>query len=94
MAEVYREKPSGANEDDIIQNTHDLYELKMGKKFNLKHWWCLLRDQLKWETACDQSMEASSKRLRINELDGHSESSSPRTPSTPNTPINLDSDDT
>ena len=35
---TYREKPSGANEDDIIQNTHDLYEIKMGKKFNLMHW--------------------------------------------------------
>jgi len=34
------------------------------------------------------------KQLRINELGGHSESSSPGTPSTPTTPINLDSDDT
>ena len=32
--------------------------------------------------------------LRINELGGRSESSSPMTPSTPTTPINLDSDDT
>jgi len=61
VAEVYREKPSGANEDDIIQNAHDLYEIKMGKKFNLMHWWYLLRDQPKWESACDQSLEASSK---------------------------------
>ena len=53
-----------------------------------------MRDQLKWESACDQSIKASSKRLRINDLGGHSESSSPVTPSTPTTPINLDSDDT
>ena len=66
----------------------------MEKKFNLMHWWYLLRDQPKWESACDQSLEASSKLLRINELGGHSESSSPGTPSTPTTPINLDSDDT
>jgi len=58
------------------------------------HWWYLFRDQPKWESACDQSLEASSKRLRINELDGHSDTSSPGTPSTPSTPINLDSDDT
>ena len=69
----------------------------MGKKFNLIHWWYLLRDQPKWESACDQSIEASLKRLRINELGGHSNTSSPktrRTPSTLGTPINLDSDDT
>jgi len=66
----------------------------LGKKFNLIQWWYLLRDQPKWESACDQSLEASSKLLRINELGGHSESSSPGTPSTPTTPINLDSDDT
>jgi len=45
VAEAYRKKSSGANEDDILQNAHDLYELKMGKKFNLMHWWYLLRDQ-------------------------------------------------
>ena len=94
MPEAYREKPSGANEDDIIQNAHDLYELKIGKKFNLMHLWYLLRDQPKWKSACDQSLEASSKRLRINELGGYSESTSPGTPSIPTTPINLDSDDT
>ena len=94
VSEAYREKPSGANEDDIIQNAHDLYEIKTGKKFNLMHWWYLLRDQPKWESVCDQSMEAASKRLRKNDLGGHFEESSPHTPSTPATPINLDSDDT
>ena len=49
MAEAYQEKPSRANEDDILQNAHDLYELKMGKKF----WWYRLIDQAKWESACD-----------------------------------------
>jgi len=38
-------------------------------------------------------MEASSKRLRINDLGGHSEASSPGTPSTPTTSFDLDSDD-
>jgi len=47
VAEAYREKPSAANEDDIIQNAHDLYEIKMDKKFNLMHWRYLLRDQPK-----------------------------------------------
>jgi len=46
---------------------------------------------------CDQLLEASSKRLMINDLSGYSDSSTPRTPSrfsTPSTPINVDSDDT
>ena len=37
VGEAYREKPSGTNEDDIIQNAHDIYELRMGKRFNLMH---------------------------------------------------------
>jgi len=61
VAEAYREKLSGINEDDITQNAHDLYEFKMGKKFNLMHWWYLLKDQPIWESACDQSLETSSK---------------------------------
>jgi len=39
-------------------------------------------------------MEAASKLLRINDLGGHFEESSPHTPFTPATPINLDGDDT
>jgi len=37
VVEAYQEKPSGANEDDIFQNAHNLYEIKMGKKFTLMH---------------------------------------------------------
>ena len=58
---AYREKQSGANEELILQNGYDLYECKVGKKFHLMHWWYLLKDQPKWETTCDQSLEASSK---------------------------------
>ena len=61
VAKVYREMPSGTNEDDTLQNAHNLYEIKMEKKFNLMHWWYLLQDQPKWESACDQSLESSSK---------------------------------
>jgi len=77
VAEAYWEKPSGANEDDIFQNVHELYKNKLRKKFNLMHWWYLLKDQPKWESACDQSLEASSKRLRMNELGGHFDTFSP-----------------
>ena len=94
VAQAYRDKPSGTNEEDIIQNAQDLYEFKTGKKFNLMHWWVLLKDEPKWDSVCDQSLQASSKRLRTLECGGHSETSFPGTPSTPNTPINLDSDDT
>ena len=94
MGEAYRDKPSGTNEDDIIQNAHNIYEYRTGKRFNLMHWWHLLKDQSKWKSECDQSLQASSKRLRINELGSHSQSASPGTPSTPATPINHDSDET
>ena len=80
MAQAYRANPSGTNEDDIMQNAQDLYVAMVGKAFDLMHWWVLLKDQPKWETFCDQSGEASSKQLRVNEVG--SESDSPSTPTT------------
>jgi len=47
VGEAYRDKPSGTNEDDVIQRAHDIYEFRMGKRFNLMHWWHLLKDQPK-----------------------------------------------
>ena len=96
-AKAYQEKPSGANDDDILQNAHDSYKIKVGKKFNLMHWSYLFGDQPKWESAGDQAFEPSLKCLRINELGVHSDNSSPETPetpSTPGTPVNVNSDDT
>ena len=58
------------------------------------HWWYLLKDQPKWETMCDKSLKASSKRLRINDVGGYSDSSTLGTPSSPGTLRNVNSDDT
>jgi len=85
VVEAYRKKSSGANEELILQNAHDLYECKVGKMFDLMHWWYLHKDQPKWETICDQFLEASTKRLRINDVGGYSNSSTPGTPGSPST---------
>jgi len=53
MAQAYRANPSGANEDNIMENAQYLYASIVGKAFDLMHWWVLLKDQLKWETFCD-----------------------------------------
>jgi len=45
----------------------------MAKKFDLMHWWVLLKDQYKSETFYDQSAKASSKHLRIKEAGGGGE---------------------
>ena len=47
VVEAYRKKPSGSNEELINQNAHEFYEVKMGKKFDIMHWWYLLKDQPK-----------------------------------------------
>ena len=54
----------------------------MAKKFDLMHWWVLLKDQYKSETFYDQSAKASSKHLRIKEAGGILYELYPSTPST------------
>lgn len=86
MAQEYREKASGENKENVIQNAQDLYVRMVGKPFDLIHWWALLKDQPKWETFSVQSTEASSKWLRINEVGSYSESVSLANPAPP-TPL-------
>ena len=94
MGQAYRANPSGANEDDITQKAQDLYVDMVGKPFDLMHWWVLLKDQPKWEVNCDQSADVATKRLRINEVGGYSESETSGSPSTPDTPTTDASEDT
>jgi len=47
VTKPYQEKSNGSNEQLIIQNAYDFYEIKMGKKSNLMHWRYLLKDQPK-----------------------------------------------
>jgi len=86
VGKAYQTNPSGANEDTIMQLAHQLYEDKMEKRFELMHWWLLLKDVPKWETLCNESAEVASKRLRVNEIGAYCDSSSPYTPSTPGIP--------
>ena len=80
-----------------MQLAHQLYEHKLGKRFDLRHWWLLLKDAPKWEAFCDRDAEVTSKRLKENETKAYSNMSSPSTPSTPgtsSTPIAPGSEDT
>jgi len=94
VGQAYRANPSGANDDDIRQKARDLYVDMVGKPFDLMHWWVLLNDQPKWEVNCDQSADVTTKRLRINEVGGYSESETSGSPSTPDTPTTPASEDT
>jgi len=93
LAKAYQEMPSGANHDDILQNTHDSYEIKVEKGSTR----CIGGIYLGINLNGRVHVIKLSKRLRINELGVHSDTSSPgtpRTPFTPSTPVNVDSDDT
>ena len=97
VSEAYRINPSGANEDMIMQLAHQGYQNKVGKTFNLMHWWLLLKDAPKWESMCDEGIEVVAKRIRVNEMGAYSDSSSSSTPTTsgtPSTPITPASEDT
>ena len=59
----------------LIRLAYDLYETKMGKRFDLMRRWVLLKDQPKYETFCNQSVEASFKHSRINEMGAYSNNS-------------------
>ena len=62
VREGYRTNPSEANEETIMQLAHELYEHKVGKWFDLMHWWLLLKDVPKWETLRNKGAEVASKR--------------------------------
>ena len=64
MLEVERINQSGWNEVMILEAAHKLYKERTGKKFDLEHWYELLRDQPKWRPICDppKSGSGSSKR--------------------------------
>ena len=51
----------------ILEAAHKLYKERTGKKFDLEHWYELLKDQLKWGTICDppKSGSGSSKRSHL-----------------------------
>ena len=97
VGEAYRTNPSGPKENTIKQLACELYEQKVGKRFDLVHGWLLLKDVPKWETLCDEGVEVASKHLRVNKMGAYSDSSSPGTSSTPgtlSTPITPGSEDT
>jgi len=77
-----------------MQKAQHLY-IDMGDKpFDLMHWWVLLKDQPKWEVNCDQSADVATKRLRINEVGGYTESDTSSTSGTLGTPTIFASEDT
>ena len=41
---------SGASMEDVLSYAHELHVKQPGKKFELDHWWRLLRDQPKWRS--------------------------------------------
>ena len=80
-----------------MQLAHAGHQTKVGKTFDLMHWWLLLKDVQKWKIECDESIEVATKRLRVNEMGAYSDTSSPggsTTPWTPSTPTTPASDGT
>ena len=53
MFEVERSNRSGWNDSKIMQEDHRLYAECIGKKFELDHWYEMLKDQPKWRAIYD-----------------------------------------
>jgi len=67
MSEVERTNQSGWNEVMILEAAHKLFKERTGKKFDLEHWYEMLKDQPKWRAICDppKSGSGSSKRSNL-----------------------------
>ena len=52
----------------ILEVAYKLYEERTGKKFDIEHWYEILKDQPKWRAICDppKSGSGSSKRSHPN----------------------------
>ena len=53
LLEIERLNESGSNVVRIIEKAHELYKMRMGKKFELEHWYTMLKDEPKWKKVCD-----------------------------------------
>ena len=67
MSEVERTNQSDWNEVMILEAAHKLFKERTGKKFDLEHWYEMLKDQPKWRAICDppKSGSGSSKRSNL-----------------------------
>jgi len=53
LLEIEHLNESGSNEVRILEKAHELYKMHMGKKFELEHWYAMLKDKPKWKKVCD-----------------------------------------
>ena len=59
---------TGSNDATNPDAAHKLYKKHIGKKFDLEHWYEMLKDQPKWRAICDplKLVSGSSKRSNPN----------------------------
>ena len=74
MQEVERTNKDRSNRDRILQYAHKLYFNGTRKKFDLKHWYKMLRDQPELKKICDppksRSSNPKSEEARDKGMDG------------------------
>ena len=66
ISEVERINQSGWNEVMILEAAHKLYTECTRKKFDLEHWYEMLKDQPKWRAICDPPKSGSGSTKRSN----------------------------
>ena len=70
LLEIERLNESGSNEVRILEKAHELYKKRMGKKFELEHWYAMLKYQPKWKKICDPTETGSgSKRSNLDNVE-------------------------
>ena len=77
MDEMERNNVSGSSMEDIVNRAHEMFLKRVGRKFDLEHWYYLLKDQPKWRTFRDTLDGGQSKRSKVNEMGGYSSPSTP-----------------
>lgn len=77
MDEMERNNVSESSMEDIVNRAHEMFLKRVGRKFDLEHWYYLLKNQPKWRTFRDTLDGGQSKRSKVNEMGGYSSPSTP-----------------
>jgi len=72
MDEMEHNNVSRSSMEDIMNSTHETFLKRMARKFDLEHWYYLLKNQPKWRRFRDTLDGGQSKRQKVNEMGGYS----------------------
>jgi len=59
LCEIEHQNESGSNEARVLEKAHQLFKDRMKKRFDLEHWYAMLKDQPKWKKIANPTQTGS-----------------------------------